>query len=78
MKILLIGYYDYPWHAKAFEWIDDDVCELNLDYQILKLINTLLYPPIFLTDEQQDSIKSLVEQYDKALICEGTLYKEAF
>lgn len=73
MKILLIGYYDYPWQAKAFELIDNDSCELNLDYEILKLINTLLYPPIFFTDEQHDSIKSLFEQYDKVMICQGTL-----
>ena len=53
--------------------IDDDVCELNLDYEIIKLINKLIHTSIFLTDEQHDSIKSLVEQYDKVLICEGTL-----
>ena len=73
MKTLLIGFYDYSYHASAYVLEDNKLTSLELvDYEIFDAINS--YAHHYASEEEIETCNKLFSQYDQVLLCEDGCY----
>ena len=76
MKILLIGFYDYPFLSKAYELENDKITKLNLDDRTFRLINDYKYSWYKdYSEEERENIEKLFNKYERVIVCEDSEYQ---
>ena len=77
MKMLLIGFYDYPFGYSCYELEEGALTSIDLSDKTFRLINDYSYSwyKEEYSEEERKQIEELFNKYERVLVCEDGTYQ---
>jgi hypothetical protein len=77
MKMLLIGFYDYPYGCTCYELEGGALTRVDLSDETFRLINDYSCPWYTeeYTEEERKEIEDLFNKYERIIVCEDGAYQ---